>query len=526
MSLLDEVIQRVNGLPEAKKQELIKTALEGTKDKLWVPNPGPQTKAYYSEADELFYGGQAGGGKTDLLCGLALNEHEKSLILRRTNKEAEKIPGRFEEIVGNDDGLNRSTGTWRIGKKVIDMGGCQLEQDKQKRKGIPHDLKAFDEISDFTETQYRFICAWNRSANPDQRCRIVATGNPPTTAEGYWVIRRWAAWLDPKHPNPAKDGELRWYTTIDDKDVEVDGPGPHDINGEQVYARSRTFIRAKLSDNPDLAATDYDAVLASLPERERAAYRDGRFDLSVRDEPNQTIPTAWIRLAQERWKNRPEPHIPMCAIGVDMSGGGKDPMIMAPRYDGWFDELIEVPAKEFDIEKISQQAAGHILMLRRDKALIVLDLGGGYGSGTYEHLKANDIEVYGYKGSEGAQSMRAKDINMLFQNKRSAAIWRFREALDPSQPGGSCIGLPDDPELVADLTAPSYKIENNTIKIESKDKVVERLGRSTDKGDAVVMAWFQGPKETNSSLDWLDRKEQRKMGGMAPKVILSKRRRR
>lgn len=29
---------------------------------LWAPNPGPQTDAYFSDADILLYGGQAGGG--------------------------------------------------------------------------------------------------------------------------------------------------------------------------------------------------------------------------------------------------------------------------------------------------------------------------------------------------------------------------------------------------------------------------------------------------------------------------------
>ena len=37
----------------------------------WVPNPGPQTQAFLCEADELFYGGEAGGGKTDGGIGLA-----------------------------------------------------------------------------------------------------------------------------------------------------------------------------------------------------------------------------------------------------------------------------------------------------------------------------------------------------------------------------------------------------------------------------------------------------------------------
>jgi hypothetical protein len=509
-STLDEMIEKLTGLPDKARDEVISQAAEATKDMRWVPNPGPQTVAYFTEADELFYGGQAGGGKTDLILGLALNEHKNSLILRRTNKEAEKLPERMEEIVGHTDGLNRSTGTWKLEGKVLDMGGCQLETDKQKRKGIPHDLKAFDEVSDFTESQYTFICAWNRSADPKQRCRVVATGNPPTTAEGYWVIKRWAAWLDPTHPNPADDGELRWYTTSEEgKDIEVDGPGPHLINGEEVIARSRTFIRAKLSDNPDLAATNYDAVLASLPERERLAYRDGRFDMSIQDELGQAIPTSWVRLAQERWTQQPPFGVPMCAMGVDMSGGGKDPMIIAPRYDGWFAPIIEIPAKEFDVTRLSQQAAGYILTERRDKALVIIDLGGGYGSGTFEHLKQNEIDTYGYKGSEKV-NMRAKDSNIPFRNKRTAAIWRMREALDPSQPGGSKIMLPEDSEMVADLTAPTYKIINNKIIVESKEDVCKRLGRSTDKGDAVEMAWFQGAKECNSALEWIDNQQSRR----------------
>ena len=522
--MLAEILEQVQVLDGETKLTLLKEANIATKNALWTPNPGPQITAYNSEADELFYGGQAGGGKTDLIIGLALNCHKKSLVLRRTNKEAEKLPERVEEVVGHSDGLNRSTGTWKLDDKIIDMGGCQLESDKQKRKGIPHDLKAFDEVSDFSESQYTFISAWNRSADPKQRCRVVATGNPPTTAEGYWVIKRWAAWLDPTHPNPAKDGELRWYTTDEGKDIEVDGVGPHIINGEEVFARSRTFIRARLSDNPDLAATNYDAVLAALPERERLAYRDGRFDLSVRDELNQVIPTSWIRLAQERWTPLPPDGIPMCSIGVDMSGGGTDPMIMAPRYDAWFAKLVEIQAKSFDIDKLSKQAAGHILMERRDKALVVIDLGGGYGSGTYEHLIDNEIDVYGYKGSEAAP-MRSRDSSIPFQNKRSASIWRMREALDPSQPGGSQIGLPDDPELVADLTAPTYKIENNVIKVEAKVKVCERLGRSTDKGDAVCMAWFQGAKDENSALEWVNRKIANKKRGQAPQVITKRSRR-
>jgi hypothetical protein len=49
----------------------------------WRPLPGPQLMAWESKADIIGFGGAAGGGKTDLACGLATQRHEKSMILRR-----------------------------------------------------------------------------------------------------------------------------------------------------------------------------------------------------------------------------------------------------------------------------------------------------------------------------------------------------------------------------------------------------------------------------------------------------------
>jgi len=522
---VQDVLAQLKTLDPESLAAMNKEVMESTKDKLWIPNAGPQRDAFNCEADELFYGGQAGGGKTDLIIGLSLTTHKRSLVLRRTNKEAEKLPDRYIEVLGTENGLNRNMG-WRLGDRIIDIGGCQLEGDKQKRKGIPHDLKAFDEIADFSETQYTFICAWNRSSDPKQRCRIVCTGNPPTDPEGFWVIMRWAAWLDPTHPNPAKDGELRWFTTdpTTGKEIEVDGRGPHQFEGEAklIEARSRTFIRSTLDDNPDLAQTNYDSVLAALPERERLAYREGRFDVAMQDRLGQTIPTEWVRAAQQRWTEDPPEGVPMCAMGVDMSGGGKDPMIIMPRYDSWFARPIEIEAKRFDMEKMSAQAAGFIVGERRDLALVTIDLGGGYGSGTYERLMNNEVECYGYKGSMSATE-RSQGASLPFLNVRSAAVWMMHDALDPSQPGGSKIALPRDcPELVADLTAPTYKIKNNTIRVEPKEDVVERLGRSTDRGDACIMAWFRGRRDSTHALDFISARQRHQKRGQAPKVIMGR----
>lgn len=466
--------------------------MAATGDALWVPSPGPQQEAYLSEADELFYGGSAGCGKSSLIIGLSLTKHKRSLILRRTNKEAQGFVDEYVALLGSRDGYNGQEGTWRLPDgRIIDTGGCQLEDDKQKHKGRPHDLIGFDELSDFSETQYAFIIGWNRSTEPGQRCRVVGAGNPPTRPEGLWVVKRWAAWLDPSHPNPAQPGELRWYTTGEDgKEIEVEGRGPHPIGGEMIEARSRTFIPGKLSDNPDLACTSYAATLAALPEELRAAYRDGRFDAALEDGAYQTIPTAWIREAQARWKPQSPLGVPMCAIAVDVAQGGKDETVLAARHDGWYAPLFRVPGIQTPDGKA---VAGLVVSRRRDNAKVIIDLGGGWGGDAYGHLKENNIDTVGYMGVKPSDR-RTVDRQLKFFNKRTEAYWRFREALDPSQPGGSPIMLPQDAAMVADLTAPTFVVEAGGIKVEAKDRVCARLGRSTDGGDAVVMAWLDGLK--------------------------------
>jgi hypothetical protein len=132
---------------------------------------------------------------------------------------------------------------------------------------------------------------------------------------------------------------------------------------------------------------------------------------------------------------------------------------------------------------------------RRNGAVVVIDMGGGYGGGVKERLTENEIEVTPYNGANESTA-KTKDNQLTFVNKRAEIHWRFREALDPDQDGGSPIALPPDPQILADLTAPRWKLAARGIQIESKEelKKPERLGRSPDKGDAIVMAWSEGEK--------------------------------
>jgi hypothetical protein len=490
VSLLDELFASFGGLDSTDKVQVARVAFEQLGSPIWTPNIGPQSEAYDSLADETFFGGAAGTSKTDLGIGLALTAHKRSLILRRVNKDAVKLVERVAQIVGHRDGYNGQLQRWRLGDRLIEFAGCEYEEDKQRFKGTPYSLIFFDEGTDFLYSQYRFIIGWNRSTDPGERCRVVVGSNPPTTPEGLWVIKHWAPWLDPLHPNRAQPGELRWFTTgPDGADIEVDGPGPHLIGGEKVTARSRTFIRGRLSDNPDLAATGYSAVLAGLPEELRRAYRDGDFSVGLKDDPYQVIPTAWIEAAQRRWTKAP-PREKMTAIGLDVAQGGDAFSVAAPRYGGWYAELTKKPGREC---QKGDAVAAMVVTVRRNNCPVVVDVGGGWGAEAYGSLKENGIPAVAYLGNKPSQA-KTREGNLGFFNKRAEDWWRFREELNPDQEHGSPIQLPPGQGIKADLAAPRWQLTSRGIKIEEKTEIMKRLGRSIDEGDAIVLAMNEGGK--------------------------------
>ena len=211
------------------------------------------------------------------------------------------------------------------------------------------------------------------------------------------------------------------------------------------------------------------------------------------DAVNQAIPTMWVVEANKRWSAMIPEGIPMCAIGVDASGGGNDPMVIAPRHDCWFAPLIQIEGRKIPPDAMGKYCAAAVIANRRDLATVVLDMGGGYGGPMWEHFKENNVEAVAYRGA-GKSLARTKDRQLGFYNVRSQAYWQFREALDPDQDGGSPIALPENPSLLADLTALTFEVGSRGIKVESKEKVCDRLRRSTDDGDAVVMSWYGGLK--------------------------------
>jgi hypothetical protein len=506
-AILDEIIERLNRLPPKEKAAAIAEANLVTAGMKWIPNPGPQTEAFHSLADVLLYGGSGGSGKTDLGIGLAFTEHRRSLLMRRRYANLSSLTERALAINGTRNGYNGSPPPLLRTQdgRYIQFGANQHLGDEQDWQGQPFDLKYFDEAVQFLEQQIRFHLGWLRSADDGgasvpQRCRAVLGTNPPVDSDGDWIIGMFRPWLDVTHHKPAKSGELRWYVTAPDgSDLEVDeddlgrddlGRRCIDVAGRKLVAMSRSFIPGQLADNPFLVKTDYQAKLDNLPEPIRSAVRDGNFMAARQDAAFQVIPTQWVIEAQARWQPDGGRHEPMSAMAFDPAGGGKDAAELAVRHGGWYDTIVTARGEE---TADGSRAAATITQHRRNGAPVVVDVGGGYGGAVTQRLDDNEIPHIGFNGASGSTA-RTKDGQLRFANKRAEAWWKMREGLDPDQEGGSPISLPPDPEVRADLTAPTFTVKAGGILIESKDALRVRLGRSPGKGDAVVMCYSEGDR--------------------------------
>lgn len=482
----------------------------------WRALPGPQQRVEASEADIIGFGGAAGGGKTDLICGQVSTKHYRSLVVRREKAQTEGIVQRLMAIRGGSSGLNSQKGIWRLDdERLLELAGLDDPGDERRWQGRDHDLKAFDEVTEMREHQVRFVMGWNRTARADVKPKVLMTFNPPTTTEGRWVLSFFGPWLDKKHPlYPTPPGVLRWCAMLPDKDgntrdqwvedgrqfVLVDGKPCYEFDSSKytpeqiIQPKSRTFIPARVTDNPYYMASGYIATLQAMPEPLRSQMLYGDFHAGISDDPWQVIPTTWVEAAQKRWVPR-SPRGEMLGMGVDVARGGKDKTVISTKHaaskDGglWFDELVVAPGKE---TPDGEAVAGLVVAKWRDAAPIMIDV-IGVGASPYDLLKNTHPAV----GVNVAIKSTGRDKSGLlgFSNLRSEIIWKFREMLDPQNDCG--VALPPDPELLQHLCAFKWRKQGAMIYVSSREEVIEEIGVSPDKASAVFLAAMDVPKVRN-----------------------------
>jgi hypothetical protein len=205
----------------------------------------------------------------------------------------------------------------------------------------------------------------------------------------------------------------------------------------------------------------------------------GEFHASDED---SVIPLAWLEAAIERWHEwdragRPSMGGPLWT-GVDVGRGG-DESVLAHR-DG------PVIWLEGHRKRDTMATVG---MLQGLDGRAIIDV-IGVGAGVYDRMREVHGKPLAYTGS-GKTSARDRSGKFGFVNVRSAAYWHLRELLDPDV--DPVLALPPDDLMISDLTTPTWAITTGVppkYQVETKEKVVERLGRSPDRGDSIAMAMW------------------------------------
>ena len=249
----------------------------------WVPQPR-QVEFMSRPEDEVFYGGAAGGGKSDALVCEALRQVDKrgykAVIFRKTYPQLEDLILKsklYYSLSFPKAKYNEQQHTWTFpsGAKIMfrSMPNRTSFQDYQGRS---YSFIGFDELTQFTQEEYEYLFSRCRSDAEGIRCYIRATGNPGGIGHG-WVKERFVSAMP---PNTTREFE---YV--------VKNPKGDDI----TVKKTRRFVPSSVFDNPALLANNpsYLANLASMPEALKKALLYGEWD-------------SFSGQAFPEWKNNPD----------------------------------------------------------------------------------------------------------------------------------------------------------------------------------------------------------------------------
>lgn len=160
-------------------------------------------------------------------------------------------------------------------------------------------------------------------------------------------------------------------------------------------------------------------------------------------------------------------------IGVDVARFGADRTVLCPRQGLRAFKMVEMRGAR------SNEIAARVVSakVRWDSEMEFIDATGGFGAGVIDFMLTG-----GY--TPQAVEFSGKAENPKYLNKRAELWFRCAEWI---KRGGM---LPNDPELVRELTAPTYFFSTNgKFQLESKDQIKARLGFSPDKADALCLTF-------------------------------------
>ena len=367
-----------------------------------------------------------------------------------------------------------------VRKAKIDLGGelakkspeLQIVQDEWVALGLStnqpdrfqgfharHILVIVDEAPGVAEAIFEAI----EGVLTSDHCRLLFTGNPTQIGGAFYRSHREPGWKT-FHISAFDTPNFTAFGITEDDiasgawETKITGPlpAPWLITPQWVADKYKRW-------GPKHPA--YQArVLGNFPEQ-------GEYNV---------IPLGWIEKAIQEWPEaRAEGSI---ILGVDVARGGQDLSAIAVRQGS---KLLSI---EVFAGLDGPELAGEALKVYRklDASCINVD-SIGVGASVIDSLKEHpEVNFRGINVSM-ASDIKDDEGNRVYQNLRAEMWWALREALDPKNPFP--LALPDDDELLGDLAAPRYSFRKGWTQIEEKEETKKRLGRSPDRGDALMLTY-------------------------------------
>lgn len=159
-------------------------------------------------------------------------------------------------------------------------------------------------------------------------------------------------------------------------------------------------------------------------------------------------------------------------LGVDVARFGDDRTVIFPRQGlASFRPVIMRNARTTEI-------AARVMVCKKrwGSELELIDDTGHWGHGVIDNLYAAGLGPIGI-------NYAGKALNPRYKNRRAEFWIKGAEAIR----GGAA--LPPLPDMVGELTEPTYTFVNGVFVLEEKDQIKERLGRSPDLADAYMQTY-------------------------------------
>lgn len=267
-----------------------------------IPHPAQQL-FLLQQAEEVMYGGAAGGGKSDALLMSALQYVDvpgySALLLRRTWPDL-SLPGaildRAREWLADTDAYPREGGRiWRFPSGArITFGYLHRENDKYRYQSAEFQFVGFDELTQFSSSMYQYL--FSRIRRPQLvclRCRKPVRKYRSSTGAVQWRHTSAANPCDDTTPDkkvisqypPASDGTTLWDVPLRMRSATNPGGIGHTWVRERFVDPIRkepnaVFIPATLADNPSLDQETYRKNLEHLSPIDRERLMNGDWDVS------------------------------------------------------------------------------------------------------------------------------------------------------------------------------------------------------------------------------------------------------